>query len=321
MIKKLQEKMTLFKDLRKKFKEFFLKDDGGKKVINLKRVLLFFGPVSFLAICSLMLFATKEDSSFLGKTDKKIIDDNEKVMNNDFQGNSYSPTVRKVLGNEKAAASNKRVQKVIPMRINFKAAQVISRDSSGDPARSIPIGTNMIGKTLTAIDTREPNQMVKILLPYGGKSKMGFEIEKGTVLFGQVSYSGKGRKVSIAVTKGLTPDEREFDIDAQVLDPSNYSVGLVGESNSQADARVLSALGLSVVSGAAEIMVEREAMNGFGQTAPRPTIGNAALRGFSSSAQEEANRMGDKFKDADDYITLPAGKDVIVSLTKSYVEK
>jgi hypothetical protein len=323
LISAIKEKLKLLQNIRQKIGVFFFKEDGGKTVLNLKRVFLFGGPILFLAIVTTALLSMQEDSSFLGKTDKKILDDGVKSEPQAGGANTYSPAVNKVLGTYKMTGETKKKNQRprAAIKINFKAAQVISRDNTGDPTRSVPIGTNLIGKTLTAIDTREPNQMIKILLPYGGRSKLGVEIEKGTILFGQVSYSGKGRKVSVTINKGLTPDEREFDIDAQVLDPSNYSVGLVGESNSQSDLRAMSALGLSVAAGAAEIMVERETMNGLGQTAPRPTIGNAALKGLSSSTQEEANRQGEKFKDAEDYITLPAGSDVIVSLTKSYVEK
>lgn len=323
MISAIKEKLKPLQNVRQKIGTFFVKEDGGKTVLNLKRVFLVGGPILFLLVLTTALLSMQEDSSFLGKTDKKILDDG---LNSESQvegGKTFSSIVKKVLGNGTATAAEKKKsqQPRALAKINFKAAQVISRDSAGDPTRSVPIGTNMIGKTLTAIDTREPNQTIKILLPYGGRSKLGVEIEKGTVLFGQVNYSGKGRKVSVVITKGLTPDEQEFDIAAQVLDPANYSVGLVGESNSQSDLRVLSALGLSVAAGAAEIMVERETMNGMGQTAPRPTIGNTALRGLSASSQEEANRQGEKFKDAEDYITVPAGRDVIVTLTKSYMEK
>ena len=269
------------------------------------------------------LFSSKEDSSFLVKTDKKLSND-ETVKTHlvKTERKNYSPTVARVLdGNKTPPEKKKGNQSMRSIKINFKAQQVITRDNTGDPTKSIPMGTNMIGKTLTAIDTREPNQMIKILLPYGGRSKMGVEIEKGTLLFGHVFYSGKGRKVAIVINKGLTPDEMEFDIEAQVLDPSHYSVGLAGEVNSQSDVRVLSALGLSIASGATSIMMEREAMNNLGQTAPKATLGNAALRGLSTSAQEESTRQADKFKDLEDYVTIPAGTDVIVSLTKTYMEK
>lgn len=298
---------------------FFFKEDGGKTVLDLRRVLLFCGPILVLGLLTVTFLSMQEDSSFLGAIDKKILDENLELQAS--TGKTFSSAVKKVLNDDEATVATKNKKSRIAMKINFKATQVISRDNAGDPTRSVPIGTNMIGKTLTAIDTREQSQIIKILLPYGGKSKLGVEIEKGTILFGQVSYSGKGRKVSVTITKGLTPDEQEFDIAAHVLDPANYSVGLMGESNSQSDLRVLSALGLAVAAGAADIMVEREVMNGFGQTAARPTIGNAALSGLSASTQEEANRQGEKFKDSEDYVTLPAGRDVIISLTKSYMEK
>ena len=92
--------------------------------------------------------------------------------------------------------------------------------SVGDPSKTVPIGTNLIGKTLTSIDTREQNQTIKVLLPYGGKSKVGAEIEKNTILFGRVTYSGKGEKVYLSINKALAPDGHEFEIEAQALAPT-----------------------------------------------------------------------------------------------------
>ncbi len=308
--------------IRPKITAFFFKEDGAKTVLNLKRIFLFSGPIVLLSIFTMVVLSMREDSSFLRKSDKKIVQDGVKSQSGMSGANSYSPAVSKVLGSYNGSGEKQKGQRPkIASKLNFKAVQVISRENAGDPTKSVPIGTNMIGKTLTAIDTREQNQMIKILLPYGGNSRLGVEIEKGTVLFGQVNYSGKGNKVSIIISKGLTPNEREFAIDAQVLDPSNYSAGLVGESNSQADVRIFSALGLAVASGASEIMMERENANALGQTMPQANLRNAALQGVSTSSQQEASRKTDKSKDRDDYITLPAGRDVIVTLTKSFVEK
>ena len=319
MISKLKEKLRSILSLSK-LKRFFLKEDGGKKILNRKKLFIFIGPIFILGTLTIFVFLNKEDSSFLKKTDKKLGQDELPKQAQSL--NLKTSTAVKVLGSYNLEGGKQKYEvKNKNAKINFRAQQVISRDNTGDPTQSIPMGTNMIGKTLTAIDTREPNQMVKILLPYGGKSKMGLALEKGTVLFGQVNYSGQGNKVTIAINKGLTPDEREFDIAAQALDPSNYSTGLAGENNSQSDVRVLSALGLSIASGASEIMIERENMNAIGQTVPKVSLGNAALRGLSTSSQQEADQIANRLKNSEDYITLPAGSDVIVSLTKAYVEK
>jgi hypothetical protein len=320
---KLNDKLKLLMPFRFKIKTSLLKDDGGKKIVNLKRVLIFTAPILILLVLTTFISSTREDSSFLGRTDKKLTKNDDKKDTTTLNGKTFTPQVSKVLGSSAVTAQKSKASQNprMNLKINFKAQQVITRDNTGDPTKSIPMGTNMIGKTLTAIDTRESSQIIKILLPYGGRSKLGVEIEKGTILFGHLSYSGRGRKVSITINKGLTPDEREFDIEAHVLDPSNYSVGLVGEVNGQSDVRVLSAMGLSVSSGAMDIMMERETMNGLGQTAPRATLGNATLKGLSESARDESTRQTEKFKDSEDFITIPAGSDVIVSLTKSYLEK
>lgn len=291
------------------------------------------GPILFLMILTAFILSDKEDTSFLGQSEKRLVnsgkerDKNESNVNYDDK-RTYSDTAKKILGDGKSSAKSspkgnkdRSTSGMQAAKINFKAGQVIVRDGASDPERSIPIGTNMIGKTLTAIDTREPGQIIKILLPYGGRSKFGTELEKGTILFGQVMYSGRGRKVSIQISKGLFPSEQEFDISAQVLDPKNYSTGIAGDTNTESDTRVFAALGLSVASGASDIMMERETMNSLGQSMPKASIENAIKKGLSTSAQEEASRQIESYKDTEDYITVPAGRDVIVSLTKTYVEK
>lgn len=328
-----KRKWNILKGKIPNIKTFFLKRDGEKDVINLKRVGLFGGPILFLLILTAFVLSSNEDTSFLGQSEKRLVDAAKEPTRTELKldhddKRTYSDTARKILSEGKTVSKSggrgskdRSMQGIPSAKINFKAGQVIVRDGTSDPERSIPIGTNMIGKTLTAIDTREAGQLIKILLPYGGRSKYGTEIPKGTILFGQVVYSGRGRKVGIQITKGLFPSEQEFDINAQVLNPKNYSTGLIGDTNSESDTRVLAALGLSVASGASEIMIERETMNSLGQTIPKASLENAIKKGLSTSAQEEASRQIEFYKDTEDYITIPAGRDIIVSLTKTYVEK
>ena len=90
------------------------------------------------------------------------------------------------------------------------------------------MGTNLIGKTLTTIDTRQADQLVKVLLPYGGRAKSGGELPKNSILFGQVTYGGKGEKVFIKFSKGVLPSGEEFQVEAQGLKSGRLFAGIGG---------------------------------------------------------------------------------------------
>ena len=132
---------------------------------------------------------------------------------------------------------------------------------------------------------------------------MGAEIEKNTILFGRVTYSGHGEKVYLALNKALSPEGHEFEIEAQALNPKDYSPGLAGTLNSNSDFRILSAVGLAVVSGATEIMTEREMVNDM--SVPKLEMQNAVYQGISKSSQAEASREASKLNESEDYITIP----------------
>ncbi len=299
------------------FKLGYDKKEGLKSILNSPifwMVLFILASVMFLPTIWLLLHV---DTSFIGHSEKRLV--TEANSNSGVTGVSVDPRVKSLLTSSKTNKTQGSGRTGTISRLNYKATQVIARDNAGDPSKTVPIGTSLIGKTLTSIDTREPNQTIKVLLPYGGKSKVGAEIEKNTILFGRVTYSGKGEKVYLSLNKALSPEGREFEIEAQALNPKDYSPGLAGTVNRNSDMRVLSAVGLAVVSGASEILTEREMVNGM--SAPKLELQNAAYQGISKSSEAEASREASKLNESEDYITIPAGSDVIIALTKSYIEK
>ncbi len=300
------------------FKLGYHKKDGLMSILNSPifwMLLFILASIMFLPTIWLLLHV---DTSFIGHSEKKLVTETANP-NSGAPPVSIDPRVKSLLASSKTNKAQGSGKSGAILRLNYKATQVIARDNAGDPSKTVPIGTSLIGKTLTSIDTREPNQTIKVLLPYGGKSKVGAEIEKNTILFGRVTYSGHGEKVYLSLTKALSPEGHEFEIEAQALNPKDYSPGLAGTVNSNSDLRVLSAVGLAVVSGATEIMTEREMVNGM--AAPKLELQNAAYQGVSKSSQAEASREASKLNESEDYITIPAGSDVIIALTKSYTEK
>ncbi|MBS1983279.1 MAG: TrbI/VirB10 family protein [Bdellovibrionales bacterium] len=172
---------------------------------------------------------------------------------------------------------------------------------------------------VTAIDTRETGQFVKVILLYGASFDGERRIERNSTIFGTASYSGKGSKVYMKFHRLLFPSGQEFKIEAQALNAVDYSPGLIGEYHGTAGGRIGAAVGLTMLAGISDVMVERE-MPGQNALMPTPksTLKNAFYNGVAKSAEQEARRQADSIGEADDFVTVEAGDDVIVSLTETF---
>jgi hypothetical protein len=89
--------------------------------------------------------------------------------------------------------------------------------------------------------------------------------------------------------------------------------------------RVASTLGLTMVAGMSDVLTEKEAIGGGGllpgSVTVKSTMKNALYHGISQVAQDESNRQAAAIAEEQEYVTVNAGTDLIVSLTKAYVEK
>ena len=210
--------------------------------------------------------------------------------------------------------------------VEYKAPQVIERKGPDGFAKGLPLGTNLVGKLLTAIDTREAGQLYKVLLPYGGKDKNGGSLPKNSIAFGKISYPGKGEKVFIQFTKALLPDGREVKMKAQALNSKNYSPGLTGDFHGKRTERIVATLGLTMVSAMSDTLTEREALGGpAGQggmvateVTPKATAKNALYQGISKVSEMEAGRQASELGNQQEYVTIPAGKEMVVNLVSTY---
>ncbi len=304
----------------KQMRAFFLKKEGGKEVIDRKR---FFGAVSVILLLgafSLLFPKTGRDSSVIINSAEPIDRDNsEEVVTQ-----SSSPKVTGMLqaSQQRGYESLHRIHaKPAPrkaQKIEYKAPQVIERKGTDSFTDKLPVGTNLIGKLLTGIDTREVKQFYKVFLPYGGRSKHGGSIPKNSILFGTVSYPGKGKKVFMQFSKALLPDGREVELKAQALNAKDYSPGLVGEFHSKAIERVASTLGLTMVSAITDTLTEKQVLGTEGTVTPKATTKNALYQGISKASEMEAQRQMAELGDVQEYVTIPAGQELIVNLVTTY---
>jgi hypothetical protein len=307
---------------------FFFVMDGGKEVVRLGR-LGCFGAVVILGGAGVtLLFGGQKDTSVLKRSDRSLLEpDGPRAPGPQTGGNPVSGTVGKMLQNSESKGQGERPRESHGrgVKVNYKAQQVLVSDGAFDPARTMPMGTNLIGKTLTTIDTRQAEQLVKVLLPYGGRASSGGELPKNSVLFGQVTYGGKGEKVFVKFTKGVFPSGQEFQVEAQGLSPGDYSPGLAGRFHGNADMRVASSLGLTMVAGMSDVLTEKESIGGGGlmpgSVTAKSNMRNAIYHGVGAVAQSEASRQAEAIGEAEEYVTVDAGTDLIISLSKAYVEK
>lgn len=316
--------------IKERFYKTFFVMDGGKRVIHKKRLAW----TLIITVCcgagSAFFFGGQADTSFLKKSERPLSNSENGSDSAPKSANGAAPTsgtVGKMFRNSeaRAQASAPRPPRGPGMKVNFKAQQVLVSEGAFDPARTLPMGTNLIGKTLTTIDTRFSDQLVKVLLPYGGRAKSGGELPKNSILFGQISYNGKGEKVSIKFSKGIFPSGEEFQVEAQALNPGDYSPGVAGHFHGNADMRIASTLGLTMVAGMSDVLTEKESIGGSalqsGAVTPKSNMKNAMYHGFSQVAQSEANRQAEAIGGEEEYVSVSAGTDLIVSLTKAYIEK
>ena len=296
---------------------YYLVSEGGKTRVNFEKFLI---SISFLT-CPLLItyfFASNENTAYVGRSSNSLsipTTPPASVKKNEYSGDYTYPVQENtnVVGSSKSRnlPSN---HSQIRSEIKFAAKQVVLRED-GSLGYGFHAGSNLIGELQSTIDTRDPSQIVRVILPYGGKSRDGnSEIPRGTLLMGQVSYQGKGEKVFIQFQQAILPEGKAIKIAAIALDPKDYSTGLIGEIQSQAKSRTMSVMGLSALSVMGNVMTEKESL-GLYNVEAKANARNALLAGASKAAEVEASRLQEQ-TDMQDYVQVDAGTAVVVSLTQ-----
>lgn len=303
-----------FKKLFDKFKFYFFVDEGGKSVVNQKRVKYTFSVI--VGGATLFQILTPQDDSILGKSYKPFENDEKmitqiKIDNGEAIINAHNLEAQ---ANGKTSSGKFNVK---PIKLTYNGRQVFERTETQGLLTPIPSGTNFIGKLINGIDTRQDNQSLKVILPYGGSHPAGGKIPRDSVLLGSASYSG-GDRVYIRFNRIIFPNGQEYRIDAQGLSSGDYTPGLVGVHHSETDLRVAGSLGLTMVSAVTDVMTQRTVYGsnpyGMGMAQPDATMKNATLQGVSQVAKQESGRVGSKMQEKEEYLTVITGGDLIISL-------
>lgn len=268
-----------------------------------------------VAVVCTIFWPKREDTSFLtessAKLDASAPGGQKQLRQLPIRGASIQAGVEGQVGRGANAGPTHEPTK-------YRAVQVVQR-MGGDPDRILPIGTNFIGRLLSAVDTREPGQLVKVGIPYGASFDGERRIERNSTIFGTVNYPGKSDKVYIKFHRLLFPNGQEFKIEAQALGSLDYSPGLIGEYHGTGTGRIASTVGLTMLSGISDVMVEREmpGQNAIMPT-PRATLKNGFYNGLAKATEQEAQRQAESIGEEPDFVTIEAGDDVIISLTETF---
>lgn len=306
--KKLRSKYNL-----ESLKAKITRKEGGKSRINsdalYKALSVFLTPLLIV-----YLYSSSEDTSYIGHSPSSLARDRSREKFNSTGGAPLNVPVTKgdsiiTSGSPQPRSSQSQAA------LKLSAKQVIIREADG-LGFGFHAGSNLIGELQSTIDTRDPNQLVRVLLPFGGRSRDGSsELPKGTLLMGKVTYPGKGEKVFISFQQAIFPEGKSIKLAAQALDPKDYSSGLTGEIQSQAKSRALSITGLSVVSAMGDVLTEKESLGQGYSVTPKASMKNAIMTGVGKAAEVEASRLQEQTQ-AQDFVRVEAGTVVVVSLTE-----
>lgn len=296
-------------------KNYFIEKSGGKSVVTLKRAGLVLGGGALLLAIGMAWFGPSEDKTFFVQTNQSQ-NQGGSVEKSAGQVNGAVVALldngkKKLVEDKKAEALKKRHQ----VSIKYSATQVIGVKTNSPKA--IQSGAKLVGFLLNTIDTRSPSS-VRVRISQGGEMA-GIEIERGSVLSGQYSYPGSGEKIYVSFMRLDTPDGEPKRIQAHALDSGTYAAGITGEEYSDNGTKVAASLGLSMFSGMADVLTEKESL-GFSQNGvqAKPTMKNALLQGLSHSAQDQTGRLASEIGSSKDYLIVPEGKEMIIELTQDF---
>lgn len=279
-----------------------------------KRLFTSLAILFFVGVIGVAWLSPNENHTFYQRTNQSAshASNSSSVAQPVAPSNSLFASGQKQMNEEKRAQVEKNKRRVA---IKYFAPQVLGQKSN--ESKAIRTGSKLLGFLMNAIDTREPS-MVRVLLPQGGESS-GVEIEGGSILSGQFSYSGSGDKVFINFHRLDSASGQLKKIVAQALDSRDFSVGVRGEVQSDNTLKMASQIGLSMFAGMADVLTEKESL-GFSQNGvqAKPTMKNGLLQGMSRAAQDQAGRTSSEIQSIKDHVVLPEGKEMIIQLTEDF---
>jgi hypothetical protein len=304
----------VIKRIKNWFFKFLFRQEGGKRVLNRKKAGVLLSVIFAVGLVAKLIpeIRRNENPSEIKRSDAPLVgaSGGTVVIRGPVPGSSP-------IGGVTDNAPKRRGSRGGPhVALKYRAKQVIGPSETSQD--HIPRGSNFIGKLISSIDTRAPSQ-VKVVLPYGGSPKTGGgSLPPETVLFGQAGYPGQGEKVYVNFDRGLLPDGQEIAIHAQALTSKDYTPGIIGDFHGNTSNRMASVLGLTMISGMSDVMVEKEGLGQSFEASPKATLKNGFYNGVTKVTEMEATSQAEKLAQTPEYVTVDSGSDVIISITESF---
>ena len=287
------------------------REEGGKRVLVVGKLLFFGGIIATLYLFIHISYLVIMDNYGHARTGQ-MRRQNAPITKNRDLGHQIGG-----IGKQGPLRSKQRPQRMKKRKINYYAKQVIISEDAQSNGQ-FPVGTNLPGKLLNSIDTRTQHQ-VKAILAYDIKSKKGGgKWPAGTIFLGRASYPGHGDKVFIRFNQGILPNGQAFPIWAEALNTGDHSPGIEGTFHSNMGRRAATVLGLSLINGVSEAMVEKEALGQGFHVTPKTSVKNGLYNGLAKVTDRETNRQASKLHQAPEYITVEAGRDIIIAPTNNF---
>ena len=187
--------------------------------------------------------------------------------------------------------------------LKYRAKQVIIRSG----VTTLPTGTIASGILSSSIDTRETGALVRAFLPDGVRFDGQMRLPKLTLLLGNFSYEGRGKKVVVKFTQAIFSDGRELPVKAQAI--------LEGERHSNRAGKTAMVLGLTMASGMADVLAQKQAVGHYGDVTVKSSMKNALYHGSAKALDTEAQRQEQEMGELAPYVTVKAGKTFSVTFT------
>ncbi len=296
---------------------FFEEKSGGKKVIATKKCIIVGGGLSLPIFLIMNYLAPKEDRTAYTQTSKpsELSRDMRGIQQptlKDFaMGPLFASGARQREAAKRKDSDDRRKRSVIL----YRAPQLI--DENASHVKAMRMGSKLIGVLASAIDTRAAS-LVRVVLPHGGDIS-GVAIDAGSTLVGQFTYPGDGDRVYLTFSRIDSSSGNIKKLSAVALDAGSFSSGIRGEEFTGGGTKLAANLGLSMFSGMADTLTERESLGGsYNGVQAKPSAKNALLQGLSKATQEQASRLASSIEQERNYVIIPQGKEMIIELIEDF---
>lgn len=187
-----------------------------------------------------------------------------------------------------------------PTQINYNTAMVMGA-KSGNSKDQLYAGFKVRLQNIDKFVASQDGTPIVARVVENAVTESRLEIPVGAIFYGEASYNSSMNKALIKFNRISFPDGRIQDIQASAVDESGQA-GIAGNVKSDDMKNTAGQVITTFVSGLAAGSVSRDM---FGQSTGG--IKNGLLQAFSDTAKDRATRMGEKMKEAREWIEIESG--------------